>query len=98
MITTFDSRGVVLGIFAWFLALILGITSLSRKWLPLKHGTRRVFHGCLAVLFIAAGAWHAVELGRHVGQALSIYLFVLAGSGTVLLFQAYLVKPSNAAA
>lgn len=98
MISTFDSRGVVLGILAWCLLAILGTTSLFRKWLPLKRQTWRVFHGCLAVVFIASGAWHAMELGRHVGQALSIYLVVLAGSGIAMLFQAYLVKPSCAGA
>ncbi len=94
MITTFDCRGVVLGLVAWCLLLVLGITSLYRARLPMKHTTWRVFHGCLAVLFIVPAAWHAIDLGSHVGQATSIYVAILAGSGVVLLIQVYLLKPS----
>ncbi len=93
MITTFDSRGVVLGLVAWCLLLTLGITTPCRARLPMKYTTWRVFHGCLAALFIVLAAWHAIDLGRHVGQALSIYVAVLAGSAVVLLIQTYSLKP-----
>ncbi len=95
MITTLDSRGVVLGLVAWCALLTLGVTSLYRARLPMKHTTWRVLHGCLAVLFTVPAAWHAIDLGRHVGQAMSIYLVALAGSGVVFALQVYFLKTST---
>ncbi len=88
IITTLN-RGVVFGIVAWCLMLTLGITSLVRKKLPIKHTTWRVFHGILAVLFIAAAAWHVIDLGRHSSLAVSIFITILSASGILLLLRTY---------
>ena len=95
IITTFNSLGVVLGIIAWFLMLILGITSLIRNKLPMKYKTWRYFHGILSILFISFAAFHALDLGRHTNLAMSIYIIILAVSGILLLLKTYFFKPSK---
>ncbi len=85
IVTTFDSRGVVLGIIAWSLMITLGITSLIRNRLPMTYKTWRLVHGILSALFISVAAWHAIDLGRHTDRAMSIYMMVLAAGGLLLL-------------
>ncbi len=88
MITTMNS-GVVVGILAWCLMLILGLTSFMRTKLPMKYKNWRIFHGGLAILFVALAAWHAIDLGRHSTSAMSIFLGVLTAGGILLLLKTY---------
>ena len=80
IVTTFHT-GTVLGMLAWILLFTLGITALMRNRLPMTYSTWRRWHGILAVVFIAAAAWHAIDLGRHSSLAMSglIVLLTLAG-------------------
>lgn len=95
IITTFNSLGIVLGMIAWFLMLVLGITSLFRNKLPMKYITWRYFHGILSILFISFAAFHALDLGRHTNLAMSIYVIILAVSGILILLKTYFFKPSK---
>ncbi len=90
IITSFRSAGVLLGLVAWGLLLILATTCLLRNWLPLKYATWRTWHGALAITIIILGAWHAIAFGHHVRHAMSVYVAALAGSGVVQLLQDYL--------
>jgi len=86
------NQGVVLGMIAWCLMLTLGITSFVRKKLPMQYKTWRVFHGILAMLFIATAAWHVIDLGRHANPAMSILISMLAAGGILLLLKTYIFK------
>ena len=92
IITTFTSPGVVLGIIAWCLLLVLGITSFARNKLPMRYKTWRIFHGILAILFAAVAAWHAIDLGRHSSPAMSILIIALTVAGVLLLVITYTSK------
>jgi predicted ferric reductase len=95
IVTTFN-RGIVLGIIAWSLLLTIGITSLIRNRLPMKYTTWRTFHGILAVVFISAAAWHAIDLGRHSNLAMSILVVMLAAGGVrFFLKNSISKKPRN---
>lgn len=94
IITTAHSWGVGLGICAWFLMLILGITSLLRKKIPLTYNRWRRLHGLLAVPFIIIASWHSINLGRHASSLLTVYVVFFAASGIVLLFKTY-IMPSQ---
>lgn len=83
--TTFSSKGIVLGLIAWILMLIIGITSVLRRKLPLRYRDWRSIHGLLSVLFIVTGAWHAIDLGRHASVPMSSLFIVLTGGGVLLL-------------
>ena len=91
IITTLN-QGVVLGITAWCLMLILGLTSLTRKKLPLKYTTWRTFHGIVAILFIFTATWHVIDLGRHSSIAMSILIILLTTGAILLSGKQYLLK------
>jgi len=90
MIITTLNRGVVLGIIAWCLVLVLGITSLLRKKMPMKYTSWRFFHGILAMLFISIATWHVTDLGRHSSLAMSAFIILLATGGVLLLLKRYI--------
>lgn len=93
MITTWDSQGIILGMLAWSLMLILGLTSAFRRRLGMKYTTWRVFHGLLSISFIILATWHAMDLGRHTDLPMSLYMGAIAGLGVLLLLRTYLSKP-----
>ncbi len=95
MVTAFDSVGIVAGLTAWGLLVVLLITSLVRKRLPLTYRAWRILHGILSVLFVTAAIWHAIDLGRHTDLAMSIYLVTVAFGGVTLLVRGYTAGAAN---
>lgn len=95
MLTTFSSRGIILGIIAWILMVLLGITSLVRKKLPMKYTSWRTFHGILSIAFVVLATIHAINLGRHTSVILSVYMGTLALAGIVALLKIYIFNPQN---
>lgn len=93
IITEFDSSGVLLGMAAWCLMLVLGVTSLIRGSLPMSPKTWRIFHGTLSGAFAILATWHALNLGRHTDAAFSAMLFALAAAGVGLFIWSHLPKP-----
>ena len=91
MITTLNV-GVVLGMIAWCLMLVSGVTSFARNTLPMKYKSWRFMHGILAILFVSTAVWHAIDLGRHSSLVMSIVLSVLTVGGIVILLQTYTLK------
>jgi predicted ferric reductase len=92
ILTTFSSQGVVLGIIAWCLLLVLTITSFIRRKLPMGYKTWRVFHGVLAILFTVAAVWHTMDLGRHSSPAMSTLIIVLFVVGVLPVVKTYTLE------
>ncbi|MBC2736205.1 MAG: FAD/NAD(P)-binding:oxidoreductase [Desulfobacteraceae bacterium] len=86
IVTTFHT-GIVLGMLAWILLLTLGMMALMRNQLPMTYKTWRRWHGILAVVFIAAAAWHAIDLGRHSSLAMSSLIILLTAVGVRLFLK-----------
>ncbi len=97
IITSFGSTGIILGIIAWSLMIILGLTSLLRNNLGLKYNTWKVFHGILSGVFISAALWHILNLGRHIDLAMTIFYCSLAGISLISLIKLYFFKNQKAA-
>lgn len=95
MITTTQTPGIVLGIMAWCLMLILGLTSLLRNKLPMTYQTWRLCHGLLSVIFVAVATWHALSLGRHMNRPMSTTLILLAAGGILLLLKTFIFKSAK---
>lgn len=95
ILTTFDSIGIVVGMVAWCLMMILGITSFFRNKLPIKYVSWRIFHGVLAMLLLILALWHSMELGRHTDLDMAIFMILLASISLVTLLKVYLFKSSN---
>lgn len=92
MITSINSLGIVLGLIAWILMLIIGITSLIRNKLTMSYKTWRIIHGILSILFIATATWHAINLGRHINLTTSIFLITITSGGVLLLLRTYFLR------
>lgn len=93
LISTWDSQGIILGMVAWGLMLILGLSSIFRNRLGMKYTTWRGFHGILSIAFITLATWHAMDLGRHTDLPMSLYMGAIAGIGVLLLLRTYLFNP-----
>ena len=94
IVTTFYT-GIVLGMLAWILLLTLGITALLRNRLPMTCNTWRRWHGILAVVFIAAAAWHAIDLGRHSSLAMTGLIILPTLAGVRLWLKNFISKKSQ---
>lgn len=95
IITSFNSTGVILGIIAWCLMLIIGLNSLFRDKIGMTYKTWRLFHGILSIAFITTAAWHVIDLGRHANSSLTIYIIALAAIGVLLLLKTYFFKSTK---
>lgn len=95
ILSTFN-QGVLLGITAWGLMLILGITALFRNKLPIKYRTWRTLHGTLAILFMVLAAWHVIDLGRHSSQSMSALITLGTAGGVLLLLKTYIFQNTKA--
>lgn len=90
MITTFESHGVILGLIAWVLMLILGISSVFKHVFNFSYKAWRIFHGLLSLFFIVIALWHSIELGRHITMSLRLFFISIATIGIVMLVKYYL--------
>ena len=90
MITTFDSLSIILGLIAWVLMLLLGLTAMLRNKLNIKYKSWKIFHGILSLIFIIFASYHAIETGRHMNLIMSIVVLFLTLFASLLLLKAYL--------
>jgi len=96
LLTTFNSTGVILGIIAWLLMLIIGITSVFRKQVTndvyklavITWNILNNIHNCCHL-------GHAINLGRHTNVPMSIFILIIATSGIALLLKTYFSIPQN---
>ena len=95
LITTFDSLGIMLGLIAYAVMLILLVTAFFRFKLHVKYKTWRNFHGYLTLLFVITATWHVITLGRHSNMSFSIYYVLTVTSGIFYLLRVYLFKTST---
>ena len=99
MLRAFDRLGILLGLVAWFLLLVLSVTAVFRKPLIKRFSSHyrgwRHLHGGLAVTFTVLALWHAVELGRHTGVAMSAVIIELAFIGIAMLARLYWTAQPN---
>lgn len=80
IISTVSSPGIVTGMAAWMLILLLAVTSLLRKRLFSRYTTWRTVHGILSAVFLICASYHAVNLGRHATPMMSACII----TGTVI--------------
>ncbi len=81
MVTTISSPGIVFGLAAWCLLLILGATSLLRKMLPLQYQTWRTMHCMVAFACISSAVFHVLDLGRHANLLMTLFILLLFAGG-----------------
>jgi predicted ferric reductase len=90
LLSNFNQKGLMLGLIAWILMVVIGLTSIFRKMLPFRHQTWRIVHGVLSILFILIASFHVIGMGRHINQAMAWVIAVLSVIGVSLLLKAYI--------
>jgi DMSO/TMAO reductase YedYZ heme-binding membrane subunit len=95
MITTFNSSGVLFGISAWVLMVVLGLTSFFRDKLGMNYKTWRVFHGILSIVFFIVACLHVLNLGSHIDIPMSLFIVITGLAGVLLLLKMYIFKPKT---
>jgi len=88
MLDNFTNQGMLLGIIAWILMCILGITSYLRFKLKIEYKNWKLLHDVLAVLFITLGTWHVMTVGRH-EYMMNIFFILLVGVSITKLLNNY---------
>lgn len=88
-IITTQTPGVTTGIMAWILLLLISVLSILRNKIPLRYKDWRRLHGLMSAAFISLAAGHAVYLGRHMNQALGIYIVIQVIAGIFFLIRRY---------
>ncbi len=92
LITTFNTTGQIIGLIAYILMFILGATSIFRDKLNMSYKTWKLFHGFLSVLFVGLATWHAIDMGRHTDNAMSLWMILLAFGGSMMVLNMYISK------
>lgn len=92
ILSNLNQKGLILGLTAWVLMFIIGLTSIFRNQLPFSYKTWRVIHGYLSIAFILTASLHAVDMGRHINKPLAWLIAILAVTGVTLLLRTYIFK------
>jgi predicted ferric reductase len=95
LITSFGNNGVILGMIAWGVMLIIGLTSFFRNQLPMSYKSWRILHGILSIAFVVFAVAHVLLLGRHVDSTVSVFVILLAAVGIGLLLRTYFFNSSK---
>lgn len=95
LITTFGSLGLIMGMIAYAIILILLITAFFRFKLHMNYRTWRNLHGFLTLLFVLIATWHVIDIGRHSNESFVVYYVLIAGSAVFFLIRTYLSKLKN---
>jgi predicted ferric reductase len=93
LLSNLDQQGLWLGLTAWILMLVIGLTSVFRDKLPFTYKTWRLIHGWLSIAFILTAALHVVEMGRHINKPMYWLIAILSVSGVAMLLRLYIFKP-----
>ena len=92
MITEFDSLGIIFGLIAWCVMIALLVTSFYKDKLNMTYTKWRVLHIVLSVIFVAAGLWHVIDLGRHMNEFMIFFIFLLVCISVYQLRKLYFSK------
>ena len=95
LLSNFRQKGMMLGLIAWILMFIIGLTSLIRKWLPFSYSTWRVIHGSLSIVFILTASLHVINMGRHINEPMTWLIAILSMLGVALLLNTYIFKSGS---
>lgn len=95
LITSFEIKGFVLGVIAWVLMVLIGITSYFRDNLGMSYITWRLTHGYASVLFISIASLHVIDMGRHSNTAMIWTISILTIIAISLLLSNYIFSSES---
>jgi predicted ferric reductase len=92
VIDNFNKTGLLLGLIAWILMIVIGLMAIFRKSIFKNYRTWRLWHGGVSLAFITLAAIHAIDIGRHMNLYMSLFIAVILVIATYKLFTVYLIK------
>lgn len=92
LITTFSATGVLLGLIAYAIMLILMVTAFFRFKMHLHYRTWRRLHGYLTLLFVITATWHVIDMGRHSNNSFTLFYLLVVAIGIYYVLRKYLFK------
>ncbi len=92
LLSNFNQQGLMFGLIAWILMVIIGLTSLLRNILPFTYKTWRIIHGYLSITFVLTASLHVVDMGRHINDAMFWLIAILIVSGVTMLLRTYIFQ------
>ncbi|MGB5463822.1 MAG: ferric reductase-like transmembrane domain-containing protein [Aureibaculum sp.] len=92
LITTFSSTGVILGLIAYAVMLILMVTAFFRFKMHMHYRTWRRLHGYLTLLFVITATWHVIDMGRHSNNSFTLFYLLVVVVGIYYVLRKYLFK------
>lgn len=95
LLSNYDQQGILLGMIAWLLMIVIGLTSLIREKLPFSYRTWRVIHGILSIVFILMASLHVFNLGRHINEYMVWLISILTILGVTMLLRTYIYKSNS---
>ena len=95
MITTFSNTGIILGLIAYAIMLILMITAFFRFKIHMHYRTWRSLHGYLTLLFVITATWHVIDTGRHSNSPFMLFYLLVVVVGIYYVLRKYLFKTAK---
>lgn len=92
VIDNFNKTGLLLGLIAWALMIIIGLMAFFRLKFFKNYKSWRLWHGGLTLAFITIAALHSIDLGRHMNLYMTVFIAVILVIATHKLFTVYLIK------
>lgn len=95
LITTFSTTGVILGLIAYAIMLILMVTAFFRFKMHLHYRTWRRLHAYLTLLFVFTASWHVIDMGRHSNSSFTLFYLLVVVVGIYYVLRKYLFKTAK---
>lgn len=92
LITTYSTTGIIFGLIAYAIMLLLMLTAFFRFKMHLHYRTWRRLHGYITLLFVIAASWHVIDMGRHSNSSFILFYLLVVAVGIYYVLRKYLFK------
>ena len=92
LITTYNTTGIILGLIAYGIIIILMVTAFFRFKMNLHYRTWRSLHGYLTLLFVITATWHVIDMGRHSNSSFTLFYLLVVATGIYYVLRKDLFK------
>ena len=95
LITTYNTTGIIFGLIAYGIMVILMVTAFFRFKMNLHYRTWRSLHGYLTLLFVITATWHVIDMGRHSNSSFTLFYLLVVATGIYYVLRKYLFKTAK---
>ena len=92
LITIYNTTGIIFGLIAYGIMIILMVTAFFRFKMNLHYRTWRSLHGYLTLLFVITATWHVIDMGRHSNSSFTLFYLLVVATGIYYVLRKYLFK------